>query len=54
MFFDKNSYIAQNYKSFLLVKARLSFKKQLDKKWLISRIEILELDRQPTSWGHIG
>jgi hypothetical protein len=52
--FDKNSYISQNYKSFLLVKARLSFRKQPGKKWLISRIEILELDRQPASWGHIG
>ena len=51
--FDKNSYISQNYKSFLLVKARLSFRKQTGKKWLISRIEILELDKQPTSWGYI-
>ena len=53
IFFDKNSYIAQNYKSFLLVKARLSLRKQPDKKWLISRIEILELDRQPTSWNRL-
>ena len=53
IFFDKNSYISQNYKSFLLVKARLSFRKQPDKKWLISSIEILELDRQPTSWSRL-
>ena len=51
--FDKNSYISQNYKSFLLVKARLSLRKQSDKRWLISRIEILELDRHPTSWKGI-
>ena len=51
--FDKNSYISQNYKSFLLVKARLSLRKQADKRWLISRIEILELDRQPTNWNRI-
>jgi len=51
--FDKNSFISQNYKSFLLVKARLSLRKQPDKKWLISRIEILELDRQPTNWNRI-
>ncbi len=51
--FDKNSYISQNYKSFLLVKARLSLRKQPDKRWLISRIEILELDRHPTSWKGI-
>lgn len=51
--FDKNSYISQNYKSFLLIKARLSLRKQPDKRWLISRIEILELDRQPTNWKRI-
>ena len=51
--FDKNSFISQNYKSFLLVKARLSIRKQSDKRWLISRIEILELDRQPTNWNSI-
>ena len=51
--FDKNSYISQNYKSFLLVKSRLSLRKQPDKRWLISRVEILELDRQPTNWNRI-
>jgi len=51
--FDKNSFISQNYKSFLLVKARLSLRKLPDKRWLISRIEILELDRHPTSWKGI-
>ncbi len=51
--FDKNSYISQNYKSFLLVKARLSLRKKPDKKWLINRIEILELDRLPTKWNSI-
>jgi low affinity Fe/Cu permease len=53
IFFNENSYISQNYKSFLLVKAKLSLRKQPDKRWLISRVEILELDRQPTSWGRI-
>ena len=51
--FDKNSFISQNYKSSLQVKARLSLRKQPDKRWLISRIEILELDRQPTNWNRI-
>lgn len=50
---DKNSYISQNYKSFLMVKAKLSLRKQPDKSWLISRIEILEIDRQPTNWKRI-
>jgi hypothetical protein len=51
--FDENSYISQNYKSFLLVKARLSLQKQTDKRWLINRIEILEIDRLPRSWKEI-
>jgi hypothetical protein len=49
---DKNSYLAQ-YKSFLMVKSRLSLRKQPDKSWLISRIEILEIDRQPFNWSRI-
>ena len=49
---DKNSYMSQ-YKSSLPVKSRLSFRKQPDKRWLISRIEILEIDRQPTNWNRI-
>jgi len=51
--FDKESFIARNYKSFLFVKAKLDLKKQPDKKWLIERIEVLELDRQPVNWGSI-
>lgn len=49
---DKNSYLSQ-YKSFLMVKSRLSLRKQPDKRWLISRIEIIEIDRQPISWKSI-
>ena len=49
---DKNSDISQ-YKSFLLIKAGLSLQKQPDKKWLISRIEILEIDQNPFSWKSI-
>lgn len=51
--FDKESFIARNYKSFLFVKARLNLKKQPNKKWLIERIEVLELDRQPVTWSNI-
>jgi hypothetical protein len=49
---DKNSNLSQ-YKSFFQVKAKLSLRKQPDKNWLISRIEILEIDRQPFSWKSI-
>ncbi len=51
--FDKNSSISVNYKSFLFSKIELHFQKQQDKTWLINRIEILELDRQPAKWSHI-
>lgn len=51
--FEKDSYVSVNYKAWLMVQARLSFQKQPDKTWLINRIEILELDRQPTNWSHI-
>jgi len=51
--FAQNSYISQNYKSFLQVKVKLYFQKQPDNRWLISRIEVLELDRQPANWSHI-
>jgi len=49
--FDKTSLIAQNYKSFLFVKARLYLRRQPDGKWLIERIEVLELDRQQVTWN---
>ena len=51
--FEKDSYVAVSYKAWLMVQARFSFQKQPDKTWLINRIEILELDRQPTNWSHI-
>jgi hypothetical protein len=54
MTFDKNSYISKDYyKSFLLVKAKLYLQKQPDRKWLINRLEVLELDRQPVNWSQI-
>ncbi len=51
--FEKNSRIAQNFTSFLMTKTRLSLEKQPDEKWLIKRIEVLELNRQPANWGQI-
>ena len=51
--FEKNSRIAQNYTSFLMTKTKLAFQKQPDEKWLMTRIEVLELNRQPANWGHI-
>ncbi len=53
IFFEKDSYISVNYKAWLMVEVRLDFQEQPDKTWLINRIEILELDRQPTNWSQI-
>ena len=51
--FEEDSYVAANYKAWLMVQARLSLQKQPDKTWLINGIEIVELDRQPVNWSHI-
>jgi hypothetical protein len=51
--FEKNSRVAQNYTSFLMTKTKLSLQKRPDGKWLIGRIEVLELNRQPANWGYI-
>jgi hypothetical protein len=51
--FDKNSYVSQNYKQFIFFKIELRFQKQPDKTWLISRGELLEIDKQPAKWNDI-
>jgi hypothetical protein len=48
--FAKDSRIAAEYKRYLLVKARLYFAQQTDHRWLINRVELLEIDKQPVSW----
>ena len=50
---DENSQISQRYKSFFLIKAEIRLRKQSNKNWLISRIEIPEIDRQPVNWRQI-
>ncbi len=51
--FDKNSYVTENYKSLIFFKIELRFQKQPDKTWLISRGELLEIDKQPAKWNDI-
>jgi len=51
--FTEQSEIAKMGKPFLIVKARLHFKKTPQKKWLINSSEILELDRKPVNWGQL-
>ncbi|MCX5632888.1 MAG: hypothetical protein NTW93_04330 [Phycisphaerae bacterium] len=51
--FTEQSEMAKMGKPFLIVKARLHFKKTPQKKWLINSSEILELDRKPVNWGQL-
>jgi hypothetical protein len=52
--FDKDSYISREYnKSFMLVKVKLYLEKQSNKGWLISRVEVLEIDRLQVDWRQI-
>ena len=51
--FDKNSYVSQNFVSFLPVKADIYFQKQPHNEWLINRVEIRQINRQSTGWNQI-
>jgi hypothetical protein len=51
--FDPQSYIYQSYMRAMLTKMELHLQKQPDKSWLITRAEILELNRQPAKWNDI-
>ena len=52
--FEKDSYISREYyKPSILVKVKLYLEKQLDKGWLISRVEVLEIDRLQVDWRQI-
>ena len=51
--FDKQSYVYQSFKQLMLIKMNSELQKQADGGWLISRAEILTIDRQPAKWRHI-
>ncbi len=52
--FDKQSYIYREFnKPFVIIKVRLNLQKGQDKRWLINRAEVLQLDRQPVKWRDI-
>lgn len=53
MKFEKDSYVAQNYKQSLIVRVKLYLQKEQNKKWLINRIEMLAIDNQPVNWQQI-
>jgi len=52
--FDPNSLVAANYKPILFVGLRFSLAKQPDRRWLIKAIELVEVDKQPLTWGQVS
>ncbi len=51
--FEKQSYVYKNYRPFVIFKIKLDLQKGQDKRWLIHRTEVLEIDRQPFKWRDI-
>ena len=47
--FDENSSVS-DFKKIMFVKVRTDLQRQDDNEWLINRVEILEIDRQPFNW----
>ena len=51
--FDERSYVYQEYKREMFTKIKLDLQKEQNNRWLISRAEILAIDRLPAKWQHI-
>jgi len=51
--FEKQSHVYRNYRPFVIFKIKLDLQKGQDKRWLIHRTEVLEIDRQPFKWRDI-
>ncbi len=51
--FAKDSRIARLYKPVFLARIRLILKKQPNGQWLIDRIDMLEVDKQPITWRNV-
>ncbi len=51
MTFDQNSVWAQAYKQTALIAVDVYLRKQPDKSWRVTRIEVREVDKMPASWN---
>ncbi|OHB54544.1 MAG: hypothetical protein A2173_01205 [Planctomycetes bacterium RBG_13_44_8b] len=51
--FSESGFIAQSYKPLFLIEVKLYLQKQLDKSWKISKVEIIEIDKQSFSWRQV-
>lgn len=53
-YFDKQSYVYKEFlKPFMITKTKIYLQRLRDNRWLISRVELLELDRHPANWQQI-
>jgi len=51
--FDKRSYVYQDFKRQIFTKIELDLQEEQDKGWLITKAEILEIDKQPFKWKDV-
>jgi len=51
--FDRQSYVFQNFKQQMLTKVKVDLQKHPDNRWLINRVELLEIDLHPAGWQNI-
>ena len=51
--FDKQSSVYQDIQRLIQTKSKINLQKQQDGRWLINRVEILEINRQRVSWRDI-
>ena len=51
--FSEAGFIAQTYKALFLIEVKIHLQKQPNKKWLINRVEIIEIDKQSVSWRQV-
>jgi hypothetical protein len=50
--FDKQSYVYQSFKQQMLTEVQADLQKQPDNRWLINRVELLEIDFHPANWQY--
>ena len=51
--FTPESYVAQHYKALVIVEVEFHLRKQADGRWLVNRIEVVEVDKQPVQWTQV-
>ena len=51
--FDERSFVYQNFKREMFTKVEAKLQKEQKGRWLINKVEILAIDRQPIRWKDI-